>query len=195
MSMPGSIDRSPLIERRFIVVSGLPASGKSTLARQLAPAFGLPFYDKDDILEALFDTMGPIDADLRQRLSRASGHVLATLVEQAYGAVLTSFWRHRGDGGSSGTPSEWLAQLSSPIVEVHCRCHPELAARRFFGRSRHPGHLDAVRSREALLAQFRRVEERGPLGVGRLIIIDTTIWYDTASVIQEVMGAFAELTR
>jgi len=58
-----------IIQRRFIVVSGLPASGKSTLARQLAPAFGLPLYDKDDILAALFDMMGPVDADLRQRLS------------------------------------------------------------------------------------------------------------------------------
>jgi hypothetical protein len=59
-------------QRRFIVVSGLPASGKRTLAKQIAAAFGLPLYDKDDMLEALFDTMGPIDRALRQRLSRAS---------------------------------------------------------------------------------------------------------------------------
>jgi len=46
------------MDKRFIVVSGLPASGKSTLARRLAPALGLPLLDKDEILERLFDLSG-----------------------------------------------------------------------------------------------------------------------------------------
>jgi len=33
----------------FVVVSGLPCSGKSTLARRLALALDLPVIDKDDI--------------------------------------------------------------------------------------------------------------------------------------------------
>ena len=138
--------------------------------------------------------MGPIDAELRQRLSRASDHVLATLVAKSGGAVLTSFWRHPEDKGSSGTPYEWLGQLSSLILEVHCKCHPELAVQRFLHRSRHAGHLDDFRSKEALLTQFCRVGKRGPLGVSRVIVVDTATWYHMELVIAEVMAAFAERT-
>ena len=180
------------IQRRFIVVSGLPASGKSTVAKQLASVLGLPFYDKDDILKSLFDAMGPVDADLRQRLSRASDRVLATLVERSWGGVITSFWRHPGDSGSSGTPCEWLGQLSPFVVEVHCRCDAELAVKRFMRRLRHPGHLDASRTEQALLAQFRRVAECGPLGVGRVFLLDTTIWPDLEPLIRQITAAFAE---
>jgi len=38
---------------RYVVLSGLPASGKSTLARALSQAFFLPLLDKDQFLEAL----------------------------------------------------------------------------------------------------------------------------------------------
>ncbi len=38
---------------RFVVVTGLPASGKSTIARQLCAALALPLLDKDELLEAL----------------------------------------------------------------------------------------------------------------------------------------------
>ncbi len=181
-----------IIQRRFIVGSGLPASGKSTLAKQLAPAFGLPLYDKDDILEALFDTMGPVDADLRHRLSRASDRIMTTLVEQSCGAVLTSFWRNPGDDGSSGTPCEWLSQLSPSIVEVYCRCEPEFAVQRFLRRSRHPGHLDAGRNQQELLTQFRRVGERGPLGFGRVIVMDAATRQNTETLIDEITAVFAE---
>ena len=54
----------------FIVLSGLPASGKSTLGRAVAKALRLPMLDKDELLEALFESRGIGDADWRRRLSR-----------------------------------------------------------------------------------------------------------------------------
>ncbi|MBE8523062.1 AAA family ATPase [Amycolatopsis sp. H6(2020)] len=41
-----------------IVVSGPPAVGKSTLARELATRLTLPLLSRDAIKEALFDTLG-----------------------------------------------------------------------------------------------------------------------------------------
>lgn len=41
-----------------ILVAGIPASGKSTLAAALARALGLPWFSKDRIKELLFDRLG-----------------------------------------------------------------------------------------------------------------------------------------
>jgi hypothetical protein len=53
-------------EQPFVVVSGLPGSGKTTLGRRLARALGLPLIDKDDILERLFETKGIGDTAWRR---------------------------------------------------------------------------------------------------------------------------------
>ena len=44
--------------RLLVVVSGLPASGKTTVGRVLSEGLSLPLIDKDAILEALFDSLG-----------------------------------------------------------------------------------------------------------------------------------------
>jgi shikimate kinase len=170
-------------------VSGLPASGKTTIARRLAQALGLPLYDKDVILEALFDTLGCVDPAARQRLSRASDRVLMTLVQQSSGAVIASFWRHPGDEGNAGTPCEWLEQLSPSLVEVHCHCPPEIAAQRFLRRSRHPGHHDSARSEQMLLTQFHATARRGCLGLGSLVVVDTSGQQDTELPIEQISRA------
>ena len=90
---------------RFVVVSGLPASGKTTLGRALAAAWALPFIDKDEILEALFEREGTggrgstggtsgiggtRDAPWRQRLSQAADAAFARQAQASGGAVLAS---------------------------------------------------------------------------------------------------------
>jgi shikimate kinase len=48
------------------VVSGLPGSGKSTIARRLGPLINLPVIDADDILERLVESKGVGDASWRR---------------------------------------------------------------------------------------------------------------------------------
>ncbi len=165
---------------RFIVVSGLPASGKSTVAKALATSLELPLFDKDAFLEALFETTPVRDAQMRRELSlRADGEFREQAV-RASSAVLTSWWKHPRSSSNSGTPSEWLAGLPGAHVEVHCNCSPEVAAQRFVSRKRHAGHFDSRWSKSELLASFTQQSSFGPLGFGRLIEIDT----DTVSVLE-----------
>lgn len=85
-----------------MVLSGLPCSGKSTLARRLSPALRLPLIDKDAILERLFESRGVGDAAWRRRLSRESDGLFEAEAKASGGAVLVSFWRLPGTPGLKG---------------------------------------------------------------------------------------------
>jgi len=180
------------MDRLFVVLSGLPGSGKTSLGRSLSPALGLPLLDKDDVLEALFDSLGVTSTQDRSRLSRASDDVLEALARASCGAVLSSFWRRRSLSALSGTPTEWLRSLpQAQIVEVLCVCPPVMAAERYQGRRRHAGHLDELKAQPDLVEQFERLAAEGPLGLGPLVKIDTT----TAVTAAEVAHAVLVVTR
>ena len=57
---------------RLIAVAGLPGTGKSHLARELAAHYGLPLFSKDDFKEILFDTVGFKNREEKTRLNDAS---------------------------------------------------------------------------------------------------------------------------
>jgi len=55
-----------------LIITGAPASGKSTLGRQLAAALSLPYLSKDLFKETLFDSLGWQDRAWSQRLGGTS---------------------------------------------------------------------------------------------------------------------------
>ena len=156
------------------MVSGLPGSGKTTIARRLAADLGLPLIDKDDILDRLFASKGVGDAAWRRTLSRESDRILQEEARLSTGAILVSFWRLPGMPSDSGTPVDWLGDPSYHLVNVHCVCSPEIAAERFAQRRRHPGHLDDVRSHADLVASLEALNRLAALDLGPRIEVDTT---------------------
>jgi chloramphenicol 3-O-phosphotransferase len=176
---------------RFVIVSGLPASGKTTLARRLSRPLGLPVIDKDDILESLFESKGAGDAARRRQLSRESDAELRARAESSGGAILVSFWHGPGMAADSGTPTRWLLDLPGPRVHVACRCAAEIAHARFARRTRHPGHLDrqSARTLEAFVALERALH--GLHEGAALVRVDTSRTPVIDEVTREIEAAFA----
>ncbi len=186
-----------LTDRRFVVVSGLPGSGKTTIARALAPCLDLSLIDKDEILEGLFESRGTGDGAWRRRLSRESDDILQSTVASSHGAIVTSFWHAPGMPEDSGTPTAWLAALSAAIVNVHCACDPDVAADRFLRRTRHAGHLDGTRMPADVRASIHALAAHGPLAIGEVVVVDTTAAVDTDALSRTVAMALktADLKR
>lgn len=161
------------MENQCIVVTGLPGSGKSTIGKRVADAFDLDFLDKDDYLERLFRERGTGDSDWRKKLSRESDDLFRRDALRLKSAVLVSHWRPIGSKSLSGTPTEWLNEQFSNVVELYCVCSAEEAARRFINRMRHPGHLDHQRSPEEILESMIAYQRALPLSLGALECIET----------------------
>ena len=112
------------LDKPFIVVSGLPCSGKSSLAARLAPALKLAVIDQDEILERLFQLKGKGDSSHRRMLSRESDLIFQSEAKISEGALLVSFWPLPGMASDSGTPTNWLPSISSRIdgADFHHGC-------------------------------------------------------------------------
>jgi len=179
----------PAIGRVLVVVSGLPGSGKTTLARQIAPALGLPLISKDVIKEALFDVLGTGDLDWSRRLGAASHKIMYALAADSAGAVLESHFWH-------GVSEPDLLSVGMPIIQVFCRCPAELALARYEARAsgplRHPGHLPSHQRAEATAAWASSTP--APLALeAPLVEVDTTSPADPAEVARAVLIAAAAL--
>jgi predicted kinase len=161
--------------RLFVVVSGPPASGKSTLAPVLAGELGLPLVAKDTIKDALMSVLPVPDVEASRQLGRAAvAAMLAVAAQSPSGAVIESNF-HRSAAVAD------LRRLPGPVVEVFCRVDREVARRRYLTRagSRHAGHFDSARTAEEL---WNDEVSRPVAGGWPLLEVDTTEPVDVADV-------------
>jgi predicted kinase len=170
-----------------VVVTGIPASGKTTLATGLSTQLGWPLFSKDVIKEALFDALGTGDVEWSQRLGRAGHVVMHSLAATSPKVILEAHFQR-------GIAEPELLALNRRIVQVYCRCPVEVAAKRYRRRiddpERHAGHLPEHQSDEVIERWINDVPTPLDLPNALLIEVDTTGPVDLGPVVGAI-HAFA----
>jgi predicted kinase len=166
----------------LIIVSGLPATGKSTLARRLATHFALPLMTKDMMKETLYDVLGYSDLSHSRRL----GHACMVLLYQFAEAVLQT--QHSCVIESTFDPEFSTPDLLSlqqrcrfVPLEIRCLAEPSVLVERWKRRrasgERHPGHLERLVEEEVCYSS--KEEQAVPLALGGHVIQFDTTTFET----------------
>lgn len=164
-------------------VSGAPGAGKSSLAGPLAAELGFTLITKDTLKETLHDALGAPEPDLAwsRRLGGAAMELLWRLAADAPAVVIEANFRPYSElerGKLTGLAG--LGGLAGRTVEVHCQCPAEVAAARYNARATHPVHVLKTLP-VAAMAEYDR-----PVGIGGLVLVDTTAAVDVAAVAARV---------
>ncbi len=164
----------------LLIVSGPPASGKSTIASRLAEELGLPFFDKDSFKELLADDLHVTGLTWSKTLGGASFDLLYLLTERQLAAGASVLIEGNFSGDHS-TPRfrDIIKKTGARALQVNVRADGDLLVKRYREREesgeRHPIHVDRPRSQ---MDAFRSGLLRGelpPLDLGgEVVVVDTT---------------------
>jgi glucokinase len=158
--------------KRAVLVNGIPASGKSTVAHAISIAKNWPLLTLDTIKEALFAHLGTGDRDYNRLLGKASYQAIFALIRDFPGGTTVVI-----DAWFGFQPLEVLQNHITnagigQIAEVWCHAPGNVLGDRYRSRldKRHVGHLGNSYIPE-LIALAGTAK---PLGVYPVFEIDTT---------------------
>ncbi len=176
-------DASSPSRPRLIIVCGLPATGKSSLAEELRDALGWPLFAKDQFKELLYDATDQGEEAYTRETSTMVG-------KQSIALLLMVARELLGANVSCIVEANFLPDLAAadlnPLLaiadgrQVHCTIHGDLVLERYRDRAqagaRHPVHVDEGAEPELI----ERIETGGgeplPLDIPLLEVDSTDGW-------------------
>ena len=129
----------------LILVTGLPASGKSTLARALGEALKLPVLSKDDVKELLFDDVGFDSRAEKVALGVAALDAMFYAARQMLRCGIPVILENNCENATREPLQRLLDDTHATPVTVMLTCEPHVLHERFVRRNaspdRHRGHV------------------------------------------------------
>jgi predicted kinase len=124
---------------RIVVLAGLPATGKSTIARELAAGLGAPLFDKDRVREALF---GPAHVAYSREQDDFCTRVLYSAVEhvaeRGSAACVVLDGRTYSRRYQVAELAELARRLGAELVVIECVASREAVRERLASDGGHP---------------------------------------------------------
>lgn len=128
-----------------ILVSGLPATGKSTMAAYLSKQLGIPVFSKDAIKERLFDTLGFSSREEKVRLGVAAMEILYDCARTCLSCGQSVILENNFEDTSREGLAALLAACPCEVITVHMTGDLRAIYARFAQRDqspeRHRGHI------------------------------------------------------
>jgi len=158
--------------KRAVLINGVPASGKSTVARAVADRYGWPLFALDTVKEPFFESMDHVDRAQNSRFGTAAYKAIFDTIRgfpDPHTIVVEAWFGFR--------PLELLEEHVAragiaKAVELWCHAPPAVVCERYAARvplrpAGHPG-LAYVPELEVLAASAK------PLGIFPILEIETT---------------------
>lgn len=161
-------------KQKLIIVNGLPASGKTTLAQYLAKELHLPMFNKDSIKELLSDRLALTSTRSSRRFDDPSFSLLLfiskTLLANGFSVIIEGNFQPGGDIVEFG---KQVNEAGITIVEVFCTAKGDVLIERFVSRMelRHPIHPRIMPVR---FVRTLRAGRLASLSIGEVITVDTS---------------------
>jgi predicted kinase len=131
---------------RVIIFCGLPASGKTTLAKEVSRRLNIFCLHKDAMKERMYTLLDGKTLEDSQRYGKCVIEMMLALaedsIENGIDIMLESPFNHPDNPKRF---QEWLEKYDIDLRMIICSIDEEERKRRHETRARHPGHHDKER--------------------------------------------------
>ncbi|WED25941.1 AAA family ATPase [Vibrio sp. DW001] len=163
---------------KIILVNGVPASGKSTVAKLIASHIGAAYLSVDTFKEPFMNIYTALDRDFNRELGKAAYQALWNTVKDNSGIFVIDAWF---GFQPKEILEEYLSEVSPcTVLEIWNNIDSDNVVKRYKVRiplrdHRHP--------KEEYLPQLRKLNDSAePMGIGLTYIVDQNKPLDNNSI-------------
>lgn len=128
-----------------ILISGMPSTGKSTIALKISQQFNLPIYSKDSFKEVLFDTLGFSSRQEKVKLGIAATKLMYKAAEENMKANKMFILENNFEYSLVNDLHDLLNKYQYKTINIRLTGDYKLIYERFSNRdlnsNRHRGHV------------------------------------------------------